>query len=176
MFRIYHPLTLNGYSNFINAVKRQRNLGLPWTKWHRFCFCSGRQVKPTSHMIRNTQGYAALFAVIQACCHDFQTWYYIWFTVVCGTVALMAQHCCVEFSVVYLIMLIKNNILSISSGEMYSVWLSPQALEFRAPFFPHLVPPEIMVWIFVWKYIFEPFIHILQHFVLQLSRSTNFCF
>jgi hypothetical protein len=36
-------------------------------------------------------------------------------------------------------------------------------------FFPHLVPPAIMVWIFVWKYIFEPFIHILQHFVLQLS-------
>ena len=27
-----------------------------------------------------------------------------------------------------------------------------------------------------WKYIFKPFIHILQHFVLQLSRSTNFCF
>ena len=25
-------------------------------------------------------------------------------------------------------------------------------------------------------YIFEPFIHILQHFVLQLSHSTNFCF
>jgi hypothetical protein len=42
------------------------------------------------------------------------------------------------------------------------------------PLFPHLVPPAIMVWIFVWKYIFEPFIHILQHFVLQLSRSTNF--
>ena len=41
------------------------------------------------------------------------------------------------------------------------------------PLFPHLVPPVIMVWIFVWKYIFEPFIHILQHFVLQLSRSTN---
>ena len=37
------------------------------------------------------------------------------------------------------------------------------------PFFPHLVHPAIMVWIFVWKYIFEPFIHILQHFVLQLS-------
>jgi membrane-bound acyltransferase YfiQ involved in biofilm formation len=35
----------------------------------------------------------------------------------------------------------------------------------------YLVPPAIMVWIFVWKYIFEPFIHILQ-----LSRSTNFCF
>ena len=52
----------------------------------------------------------------------------------------------------------------------------PQALEFRTPLFPHLVPPAIMVWIFVWKYIFEPFIHILQHFVLQLSRSTNFCF
>ena len=43
------------------------------------------------------------------------------------------------------------------------------------PFFPHLVPPAIMVWIFVWKYICEPLIHIL-HFVLQLSRSTNFCF
>jgi hypothetical protein len=28
VFRMYHPLTLNGYSNFINAVKRQRNLGL----------------------------------------------------------------------------------------------------------------------------------------------------
>ena len=54
--------------------------------------------------------------------------------------------------------------------------LEPQALEFRTPLFPHLVPPAIMVWIFVWKYIFEPFIHILQHFVLQLSRSTNFCF
>ena len=51
-----------------------------------------------------------------------------------------------------------------------------QALEFRTPLFPHLVPPAIMVWICVWKYIFEPFIHILQHFVLQLSRSTNFCF
>ena len=50
-------------------------------------------------------------------------------------------------------------------------------LEFRTPlFFSHLVPPAIMVCIFVWKYIFEPFIHILQHFVLQLSRSTNFCF
>jgi hypothetical protein len=44
------------------------------------------------------------------------------------------------------------------------------------PLLPHLVPPAIMVWIFVWEYIFEPFIHILQHFVLQLSRSTNFCF
>ena len=44
------------------------------------------------------------------------------------------------------------------------------------PLFPHLVPPAIMVWIFFLKYIFEPFIHILQHFVLQLSRSTNFCF
>ena len=52
-----------------------------------------------------------------------------------------------------------------------------QTLEFRTPpFFPHLVPPAIMVWIFVWTYIFEPFIHILQHFVIQLSRSTNFCF
>jgi hypothetical protein len=28
VFRMYHPLTLNGYSNFINAVKRQRNFGL----------------------------------------------------------------------------------------------------------------------------------------------------
>jgi hypothetical protein len=52
----------------------------------------------------------------------------------------------------------------------------PQALEFRTPIFPHLVPSAIMVWILVWKYILKPFIHILQHFVLQLSRSTNFCF
>ena len=60
---------------------------------------------------------------------------------------------------------------------MYSIRLMvPQALEFRTPLFPHLVPPAIMVWIFVWKYIFEPFIHILQHFLLQISRSTNFCF
>ena len=51
----------------------------------------------------------------------------------------------------------------------------PQALEFRTPLFPHLVPPTIMAWILVWKYIFETFIHILQHFVLQLSRSANFC-
>jgi hypothetical protein len=56
------------------------------------------------------------------------------------------------------------------------LYCEPQALEFRTPRFPHLVPPAIMVWIFIWKYIFEPFIHILQHFVLQLSRSTNFCF
>ena len=28
VFRMYCPLTLNGYSNFINAIKRQRNLGL----------------------------------------------------------------------------------------------------------------------------------------------------
>ena len=27
-FRMYHPLSLNGYSKIINAVKRQRNLGL----------------------------------------------------------------------------------------------------------------------------------------------------
>jgi hypothetical protein len=38
------------------------------------------------------------------------------------------------------------------------------------PLFPHLVPPAVMVWMFVWKYIFEPFIHILQYFVLQLSQ------
>jgi hypothetical protein len=57
--------------------------------------------------------------------------------------------------------------------EWARVEKSSQALEFRTPLFPHLVPPAIMVWIFVWKYIFEPFIHILQHFVLQLSRSTN---
>ena len=60
--------------------------------------------------------------------------------------------------------------------EFSFVHIYTQALEFRTPLFPHLVPPAIMVWIFVWKYIFEPFIHILQHFVLQLSRSTNFCF
>ena len=54
--------------------------------------------------------------------------------------------------------------------------LTSQALEVRTPLFPHLVPPAIMVWIFVWKYIFEPFIHMLQHFMLQLSRSNNFSF
>ena len=31
--------------------------------------------------------------------------------------------------------------------------LFSQALEFRTPLFPHLVPSAIMVWIFVWKYI-----------------------
>jgi hypothetical protein len=56
------------------------------------------------------------------------------------------------------------------------MWYWPQALEIRTPLFPHLVPPAIMVWIFVWKYIFEPFIHMLQHFMLQLSRSNNFSF
>jgi hypothetical protein len=30
-----------------------------------------------------------------------------------------------------------------------------QALKFRTPLFPYLVPPAIMVWIFVWKYIFD---------------------
>jgi hypothetical protein len=80
-----------------------------------------------------------------------------------------------------------NHDLSLSKLTSSVPWLVPrikeqintnlsQALEFRNPLFPHLVPPAIMVWIFVWKYIFEPFIHILQHFVLQLSRSTNFCF
>jgi hypothetical protein len=41
---MHHPLTLNGYSNFINAVKRQRNLGLPGhltnksaVTWYSFC-------------------------------------------------------------------------------------------------------------------------------------------
>jgi hypothetical protein len=51
-----------------------------------------------------------------------------------------------------------------------------QALEFRTPLFPHLVPPAIMVRIFVWKYIFEPFIHILQHFCENhntLSKVTQ---
>jgi hypothetical protein len=51
--------------------------------------------------------------------------------------------------------------------------VSPQALEFLTPLFPHLVPPAIMVWIFVGKYIFEPFIHILQHIVLHLSHSVK---
>ena len=50
----------------------------------------------------------------------------------------------------------------------------PQALEFRTPVFPHLVPPASMVWIFVWKYIFEPFIHILQHFVFILDDTSIF--
>ena len=43
-------------------------------------------------------------------------------------------------------------------------------------------PPFFLIWSLprLWygslSGIFEPFIHILQHFVLQLSRSTNFCF
>ena len=56
------------------------------------------------------------------------------------------------------------------------LWFFAQALEVRTPLFPQLVPPAIMVWILVWKYIFEPFIHMLQHFMLQLTRSNNFCF
>ena len=36
-FRMYHPLSLNGYSKIINAVKRQRNLGLVTSKTiHQF--------------------------------------------------------------------------------------------------------------------------------------------
>jgi hypothetical protein len=31
VFRMYHALTLNGNSNIINAVKRQKNLGLSST-------------------------------------------------------------------------------------------------------------------------------------------------
>ena len=49
---------------------------------------------------------------------------------------------------------------SIQSSHWIPRWLlRTQALEFRTPLFSHLVPPAIMVWIFVWKYIFEPFIH-----------------
>ena len=74
----------------------------------------------------------------------------------------------------------KHSILSIIHGHIFTTdfmgSFKPQALEFQTPHFPHLVPPAIMVWILVWKYIFESFIHILQHCVLQLSRSTNFCF
>jgi hypothetical protein len=58
--------------------------------------------------------------------------------------------------------------------KKYSHLIEPQALEFRTPLFPHLVPPAIMVWIFVWKYIFEPFIHILQYFVLLLNILNMF--
>jgi hypothetical protein len=74
--------------------------------------------------------------------------------------------------------LVCHNIIDITNIRQLYYYLADlsQALEFRTPLFPHLVPPTIMVWIFVWKYIFEPFIHILQHFVLQLSRSTNFCY
>jgi hypothetical protein len=72
-----------------------------------------------------------------------------------------------------------------ASGEANNLWFDPSDAvpkNIRARLcklqnlIPHLVPPAIMVWIFVWKYMFEPFIHILQHFVLQLSRSTDFCF
>jgi hypothetical protein len=53
------------------------------------------------------------------------------------------------------------------------MFCKPQALEFRIPLFPHLVPPAIMVWIFVWKYIFEPFIHILQR-LAGIRTKTSF--
>ena len=67
----------------------------------------------------------------------------------------------------------KYLILSIKPNKFTHPSLILTGTQIPDPLFPHLVPPEIMVWIFVWKYIFEPFIHILQHFVLQLSRSTQ---
>jgi hypothetical protein len=79
--------------------------------------------------------------------------------------------CWVEFSMYWIIR--KYWLLHKCSSNNYGYIL--HHFVFRTPLFPHLVPPTVMVWIFVWKYIFEPFIHILQHFVLQLSRSTNFC-
>jgi hypothetical protein len=39
------------------------------------------------------------------------------------------------------------------------------------PFFPHLVPPAIMVWISVWKYIFEPCIHISIFYNISCYNS-----
>jgi hypothetical protein len=58
---------------------------------------------------------------------------------------------------------LKTSFLFVSyTGTLFCQMQKAQALEFRTPLFPHLVPPAIMVWIFVWKYIFEPFIHIFQ--------------
>jgi hypothetical protein len=37
VIRIYYPLTFNGYSNSIKAVKRQRNLGLVIIQWMDSC-------------------------------------------------------------------------------------------------------------------------------------------
>ena len=68
----------------------------------------------------------------------------------------------------------KDKLIYISSP--FSNQGIPTGTRIPDPLFPHVVPPAIMVWIFVWKYIFVQFIHILQHFVLQLYRSTNFCF
>ena len=48
---------------------------------------------------------------------------------------------------------------------------APQALEFRTPLFPHLVPPAIMVWIFVWKYIFN--LHSLLRNYLKLFGEDS---
>ena len=57
---------------------------------------------------------------------------------------------------------------------------SSQALEFRTPLFPHLVPPAIMVWIFVWKYIFEPFLGpaavLLKKKPIRSHQINNFMF
>jgi hypothetical protein len=54
--------------------------------------------------------------------------------------------------------------------------MDPQTLGVRTPLFPHLVPPAIMVWIFVWKYIFEPFIHMLRGGLWFFVSFANFFF
>ena len=54
-----------------------------------------------------------------------------------------------------------SNCVSQLSFDLKLCWSTGTRIQ--DPLFPHLVPPAIMVWIFVWKYIFESFIHILQH-------------
>jgi hypothetical protein len=54
-------------------------------------------------------------------------------------------------------LLYRSNNTKFREKQGQHLLLNAQALEVRTPFFPHLVPPAIMVWIFVWKYIFEPF-------------------
>ena len=53
VFRMYHPLTLNGYSNFINAVKRQRNLGLISKQMTDFIAWPSIPSIPQSHVYCN---------------------------------------------------------------------------------------------------------------------------
>ena len=62
---MYCPLTLNGYSNFINAVKRQRNLGLvlkyiPVSLTHQDASTKYRKVWPQGPF---TDKYKNLFEI-----------------------------------------------------------------------------------------------------------------
>ena len=117
------------------------------------------------------------YVSILYCCN---CWYYyecIFVIAPWGTligIKYIVLYCIVLYCTMYL--LTYYNVLLLVCN-FYIVYFTTGTRIPNPPLFPHLVPPAIMVWIFVWKYIFEPFIHILQHFVLQLlltfvSRSS----